>query len=807
MAPVTTRTIRESRFPLRELSLIGTTCIGFGQIAGFFLNDLTLFICVVGILCGVGTGVTSVVNEVVICQYFIRHRRTASGLNYAGTTLAACLFPAVVLHLIDAYGLQGALLISGGLTLNGLAGSLLFLEPPWSDTMQSRTMIPIVAADEIETVPDTPVPVVRKASTANDYIVQPQQGQEDTYILPATEENLEAPSQVHTDKAYRDPSAAHGRQDQSAMVAWLVVVSAVLTSYFVMVQCVLLDYAVELGMGEQSGLAMIALIGLGDLLARMSTQDIIGIIGHCKCIALICFLNAGTLFIMSVLSNAPLMMLLSGTFGATSGSLVMSFVSTLNRFLEPQQVQVYAERARLAMAAALLLGPVMVAVFKDTFGSYSGFLQTAGFLSVLAGLTWLPAIKNDILPTVSRARTLSVAVPSSSNLIYPATFPFRQTSFPETTKQPWEPASPSPDSASTPGGPAGDGGTGSPSPAETPSTAVGSPSTETESPKKDADTPKKEAILQKQDGVESQAPASAADKSGKDTKNEKEPVKVTGHPITSAVNNKEHEKGEPEIKNKEQEAGHDVKDSTKADEVKENTTKPKAPGDLAEMPPGVVGPSKGNLGKRANGVGIDEPPQKDRDPKKSAVVKSTDVNRKTMIVTGAETRTSERLPENLGGTIGAGPSERIKQLEAGEEKKVGEKELTEKSQKAKSIKLPVEPEKTMKEEKGATEVAITVEQTVETTTASGGKPTPKKKKRSLTGYRKNKAFGFSNRFYTKKQSRNVLQASSLATVTVRGHRHGPASVFKQEKSDPTQPLYTTPPSETDTGDSVDADSS
>lgn len=463
-APATTRTIRDTQMPLKELSLIGTACIGFSQMASFFLGDVYLFVGVLGILCGVGTGVTSVVNEVIVCQYFVRQRRAASGLNYAGTAIAACVFPALVLQLIDAYGLHGALLISGGLTLNGLAGSLFFLQPPWSNIAPPKVVIPVVSAEEFQkrASADTSAVVSMEGNLGDGAPVAPtgpvlssQQGAgiSGSSLPTSAESNSGQPREVNAplnkmlsrqppDRRQKPPG---GQPQKNAMVAWLVLISAVLTSYSVMIQSILLDYAVELGLGEHSGLAMIALVALGDLFARMNTQDVLVKVGHCKAIALICFLNGGTLFIMSVVANAPMLLLLSGAFGITSGSLVMGFVPLLSRFAEPDQVHTFAERARFAMAAALLLGPVFVGIFKDTFGSYSGLFQITGFLSVVAGLTWLPSIKEDTVHSLVGPRL--PVFPAMPTVSEQKSGPFYQAGEPGITGE----SSPSPEAGQTPG--------------------------------------------------------------------------------------------------------------------------------------------------------------------------------------------------------------------------------------------------------------------------------------------------------------------------------------------------------------------
>lgn len=52
-------------------------------------------------------------------------------LHGAAFALAAIVYPVVLLFLVDTYGLNGALLVSGALSLNALGGSLIIARPAW----------------------------------------------------------------------------------------------------------------------------------------------------------------------------------------------------------------------------------------------------------------------------------------------------------------------------------------------------------------------------------------------------------------------------------------------------------------------------------------------------------------------------------------------------------------------------------------------------------------------------------------------------------------------------------------------------
>ncbi|KAK8756395.1 hypothetical protein V5799_000901 [Amblyomma americanum] len=63
-------------------------------------------------------------NVVVLNRYFDKYRATASGLNFSGAALSSVLLPPIIRWLLDAYGLQGTMLIVGALVLNVMAAAI-----------------------------------------------------------------------------------------------------------------------------------------------------------------------------------------------------------------------------------------------------------------------------------------------------------------------------------------------------------------------------------------------------------------------------------------------------------------------------------------------------------------------------------------------------------------------------------------------------------------------------------------------------------------------------------------------------------
>ncbi|KAL3257169.1 hypothetical protein MRX96_046512 [Rhipicephalus microplus] len=110
--------------PLKLLSAAGALLIGVGQIVCFFLSDLTIMVPVIGLCCGVGAALSIVVDETAVCLHFKAQRHKALSFSHAAFALSAIVYPVVFMLLVDTFGLDGAMLVSGAVSLNALAGSL-----------------------------------------------------------------------------------------------------------------------------------------------------------------------------------------------------------------------------------------------------------------------------------------------------------------------------------------------------------------------------------------------------------------------------------------------------------------------------------------------------------------------------------------------------------------------------------------------------------------------------------------------------------------------------------------------------------
>lgn len=68
---------------------------------------------------------------VVISQYFVKYRATASGIAVAGSSIGSFVLPVITEVVLDSFGLSGGFLILGGITMHALPLSLLLKSPQW----------------------------------------------------------------------------------------------------------------------------------------------------------------------------------------------------------------------------------------------------------------------------------------------------------------------------------------------------------------------------------------------------------------------------------------------------------------------------------------------------------------------------------------------------------------------------------------------------------------------------------------------------------------------------------------------------
>lgn len=119
------------KYSYRKVAFFGALLVAIGILATVPANSVAHIIATYSVLIGLGVGFSSAATFVSLSHYFQARRGQAVGLSMAGTAFGFMLAPLLVRYLLDELGFRGALLVLGGVALNGLAGAFLLQPAKW----------------------------------------------------------------------------------------------------------------------------------------------------------------------------------------------------------------------------------------------------------------------------------------------------------------------------------------------------------------------------------------------------------------------------------------------------------------------------------------------------------------------------------------------------------------------------------------------------------------------------------------------------------------------------------------------------
>lgn len=121
------------QYGVRAVSLAGGVIGTISAAACYFAPSITWITIIWGAINGVGTALTSTLVQVIIGQYFDKHRTTASGIAFSGGCVGSFIFPVLLEFLLLTYGVQGTFLIMAGIIMNVIPAALILRKPAWME--------------------------------------------------------------------------------------------------------------------------------------------------------------------------------------------------------------------------------------------------------------------------------------------------------------------------------------------------------------------------------------------------------------------------------------------------------------------------------------------------------------------------------------------------------------------------------------------------------------------------------------------------------------------------------------------------
>ena len=96
------------------------------------------------IISGVGAGLCYGPSMVIIGIYFEKRRALANGITFSASSFGSFCFPPLIQYCLDSYGLQGTLLIMGGVMFHISAAGMLFRPPEFYQIQRELLMRQII---------------------------------------------------------------------------------------------------------------------------------------------------------------------------------------------------------------------------------------------------------------------------------------------------------------------------------------------------------------------------------------------------------------------------------------------------------------------------------------------------------------------------------------------------------------------------------------------------------------------------------------------------------------------------------------
>ncbi|XP_064481696.1 monocarboxylate transporter 12-like [Ornithodoros turicata] len=388
-------------FSIWQISLCGCLLSSIAVCACFYATGTTYLMLCLGALQGVGLGLLTLHN-VIINQHFRKHRATASGISYAGPTLASLLFPPLVQVLFNHFGLRGALLLFGAIMLNSVVGA--FLQRPPSALRNARSSCNryrVVASSRGDEplnkndvsvsfsngrVQNGDVKVVYETLKDTEKTKLDENGEADVFLNSGQEQKVSKTKDI---AALQDSLTFFKNPMFYVVSLSFAVILFNLTTYLTVV----VDFAVDHNVPHFRAVLLISSYSIADLAARLGSGWLSdrGFVSRGNMMAIHFLMGGIVMFGMPFLTSYPGQVALSVFSGWANGCNMILVSVLLTEHVGLDQLPVSFGATSLVAGLLCLARPPLIGYFRDTTGDYEGLFRLIGGVSVVLSGVWFGA--------------------------------------------------------------------------------------------------------------------------------------------------------------------------------------------------------------------------------------------------------------------------------------------------------------------------------------------------------------------------------------------------------------------------------
>ncbi|XP_049519536.1 monocarboxylate transporter 12-like isoform X2 [Dermacentor silvarum] len=354
----------QMRMKTYNIILFSTVLCAASLIFSTFSQNITCMTMTLGILLGFGQGIFLTSSQIYTLFYFSKYRAFATSIINVAFAISGMVSPFVLSGLEDAYFVEGALLIYGGIMLNSTIIIILAKNPSQFTDCASRSH---------------PNSAERGTSKSTHFVAVARLHSEQRHSADASQMSgrQESASFKQVGALFRMPALY-------VLVVTLIIADLTTAEFYGTV----VDYARDRGLEPRDAEQLVTFVSLGALLGGLSVPLLTDCVPFIRCPAYAVSLLAvgGCQMVAPYLSGFTANIMLALLVGA-----FMGFILCSKPVLLAESFGIRRTAACLALIGVIripvsLVCPLLIGHFRDSTGSYDGYYRMLGGMSVAAAL-------------------------------------------------------------------------------------------------------------------------------------------------------------------------------------------------------------------------------------------------------------------------------------------------------------------------------------------------------------------------------------------------------------------------------------
>ncbi|GIX71373.1 hypothetical protein CEXT_352851 [Caerostris extrusa] len=130
-----------SKYGVRLITLVGGIICTASLISCYYVPNVAWLTLLYGGLNGLGACLATTLLQLVIQEYFVKYRATATGLAFSGGCIGSLLFPVLLEYLLNTYGIRKSFLLMGCMISFTIPLALLLKKPAWLNNQNDNKEI------------------------------------------------------------------------------------------------------------------------------------------------------------------------------------------------------------------------------------------------------------------------------------------------------------------------------------------------------------------------------------------------------------------------------------------------------------------------------------------------------------------------------------------------------------------------------------------------------------------------------------------------------------------------------------------